>query len=116
MNQGQSVKSEATRERILEAALQLFAQKGYAHATMREIAESSGCSLGLAYRYFRSKDSMVLALYERLSDEFIAEAELVESGPLAKRWGRSTRADFARLAPHRMALTGLTSAGLSPGS
>src|SRR5580698_10389677 len=87
-------KSEATRERILEAALQLFAQKGYVNSTMREIAELSGCSLGLAYRYFRSKDSMVLALYERLSNEFAMEASTIAAGPPTKRWGQSTRADF----------------------
>ena len=59
-------KGERTRERILAAALELFAEQGFEGATMRGIAERAECSLGLAYRYFRTKEEMVLALYEWL--------------------------------------------------
>lgn len=109
-------KSEATREKILATALALFAEKGFASTTMREIASRSGCSLGLAYRYFPTKDAMVLTLYERLVEEFAEESGTLPSSRLAERWGAATRGDFARLRAHRGALAGLTSAGLTVGS
>src|SRR5260370_496577 len=107
MGQQQAAKSKATQERILEAALSLFAERGFAEATMRGIAERSGCSLGLAYRYYRSKDALALALYERLMEEYALAVQQLDRGPLAMRWAAATRADFDRLAPHRRALTGL---------
>ena len=107
-------KSETTRERILETALALFAEKGFAHTTMREIAREADCSLGLAYRYFATKDAMVLALYERLVAEFAEEVRALPPGPLAQRWSLATRGDIARLEAHRGALMGLISAGLAP--
>ena len=115
MTEERSSKSEATRERILETALALFAEKGFANTTMREIARGAECSLGLAYRYFETKDAMVLALYERLVGEFAEEVSALPSGPLAGRWALATRGDIARLEKHRGALMGLTSAGLTPG-
>jgi len=114
--QRRSSKSAQTRERILAAALVLFAEKGYAQTTMREIATRADCSPGLAYRYFKSKDAMVLAQYERMVTELAGEVESLPPGPLAERWARAIRGDFARLEANRGALVGLTSAGLTPGS
>jgi AcrR family transcriptional regulator len=58
-------KARRTRERILEAAL--FADRGYEATTMREVGRKAGTSLGLAYRYFASKEVFALALYVRLA-------------------------------------------------
>ncbi len=109
-------KSEVTQQRILESALGLFAEKGYSSATMRDIAARSGCSVGLAYRYYRSKDAMVLALYQQLMEKYSDTVTNLEPGSLGMRWGAATRADLDRVTQHRMALMGLTSAGLTPGS
>ncbi len=116
MRERRNTKGAATRERILAEALALFAEKGYVQTTMREIAAKADCSLGLAYRYFPSKDAMVLALYERMVVEFAEEAASLPNGTLAERWGRALRGDLARLETNRGALMGLTSAGLTPGS
>ncbi len=107
-------KGERTRERILEAALALFARQGFAGATMRDIAAEAGCSLGLAYRYFARKEDMVLALYDRLAQELIDEADRLPKSSLAHRWAAIEIADLERLAPHRDALAALFGAGLSP--
>lgn len=115
MSEERISKSEATRERILETALTLFAEKGFANTTMREIAKEANCSLGLAYRYFETKDAMVLALYERLVVEFAEEVEALPATSLAQRWSQATRNDIRRLEMHRSALMGLTTAGLTPG-
>ncbi|MBC7808033.1 MAG: TetR/AcrR family transcriptional regulator [Akkermansiaceae bacterium] len=107
-------KGERTRERILEAALALFARQGFAGATMRDIAAEAGCSLGLAYRYFSRKEDMVLALYDRLAQELSDEADRLPKSKLAERWAAIEIADLERLAPHRDALAALFGAGLSP--
>ena len=60
---GLTPKALRTRERILEAALRLFAERGYEATTMRDVAREAGASLGLAYRYFGSKEEFALALY-----------------------------------------------------
>jgi len=62
-------KSEATRQRILEAATGLFQRRGFEAATMREIAAEAGMATGAAYYYFDSKDAIVLAFYERSAQE-----------------------------------------------
>lgn len=58
-------KSDVTRSRILEAALQVFRTRGFDRATMREIAIEAGVAVGAAYYYFDSKDAIVMAFYER---------------------------------------------------
>ena len=116
MAERRSSKSTETRERILAGALDLFAEKGFAQTTMREIAAKAGCSLGLAYRYFKSKDAMVLTQYERMVTEFAEDVASLSPGPLAQRWGRAVRGDIARLEGNRGALMGLIPAGVTPGS
>src|SRR5207302_686077 len=67
-------KSEATREKILEAALRLFRKRGFERTTMRDIASAAGVAVGAAYYYFRSKDAVVLAYYARTQDAHTALA------------------------------------------
>ena len=57
-----------TRQKILEAALDLFRERGFEAATMRDIAARAGVATGLAYYYFASKDAIVLAFYQRTKD------------------------------------------------
>lgn len=64
-----SLKGEETRDRIYQAALALFRERGFESATMRDIAAAAGMSLGAAYHYFPSKDAIVLAYYEHISAE-----------------------------------------------
>ena len=64
-----SVKGGETRDRIYQAALALFRERGFDAATMRDIAAAAGMSLGAAYHYFPSKDAIVLAYYEQISEE-----------------------------------------------
>ena len=65
-------KGEQTRERILDAALELFRTRGYAETTMRQIAEAAGVAVGNAYYYFASKDALILAFYERNHTDHLA--------------------------------------------
>src|SRR5690349_2624572 len=65
-------RSEQTRAEILEAALELFRQRGFDAATMRDIAAKAGVALGAAYYYFVSKDAIVQAYYEKVQEEHTA--------------------------------------------
>ena len=56
-------KGGRTRARIYRAAVAHFRSRGYTAATMRDIAAAAGVSLGLSYRYFASKETIVLELY-----------------------------------------------------
>ena len=49
-----------TRNKIMEAALELYAQRGYHNVTVDEIAAAAGVSTGIAYRYFRNKRDLLL--------------------------------------------------------
>ena len=111
-----STKSRQTREHILETALALFAEKGYTETTMRDIAGAADCSLGLAYRYFARKEEFILALYERLTTEFEAEAAALPPGPLARRFASVMGSHLRRLGAHRETMGALFAAGLSPDS
>lgn len=62
----QQERSEATRTRLLDAALGLFSQQGYRATSMRQIAEAAELSMGNVYYHFDSKE----ALFERLLEEF----------------------------------------------
>lgn len=56
---------EASREKLLAAALALFARDGVARTPVRAIAERAGVAVGLLYNYFDGKDALLTALFER---------------------------------------------------
>ena len=58
---------EDRREQIMDAALRVFAQKGFTRATNREIAREAGVTSGLIYHYFDSKDALLKAIIEQRS-------------------------------------------------
>jgi AcrR family transcriptional regulator len=60
-----AVRAEAQRGRILDAAQKCFIDQGFHAAAMASIAATAGMSAGLIYRYFESKDAIVLAIIER---------------------------------------------------
>ncbi|MBZ0113198.1 MAG: TetR/AcrR family transcriptional regulator [Thermoanaerobaculia bacterium] len=66
-------KGENTRNQILETALRLFRERGYDGTTMRAVAEEAGVSLGSAYYYFRSKEHLIQAYYQRSHDEHLQD-------------------------------------------
>src|ERR687885_768715 len=109
-------KGERTRERILEAALGLFANKGYEATTVRDIAAAAGCSLGLAYRYFDRKEALVLALYARLARELEEAARELPRGTLGERFERAMRLKLELVRPYREAFGALFGAALTPHS
>ena len=53
------------RERLLESALELFAERGYAGTSVKAIAERAGVSQGLLYVHFADKQALLAALFEK---------------------------------------------------
>ena len=110
-------KARRTRERILEAALALFADRGYEATTMRDVAREAGASLGLAYRYFASKEEFALALYMRLaeeSEEWVRDG--LVGGTVAERFEAAMLAKLDQVSPHRGSLAALLTRALDPNS
>ncbi|MBU9713065.1 TetR/AcrR family transcriptional regulator [Evansella tamaricis] len=52
-------KSTLTKERILNAAKKLFAEKGFSSVTIREIAKEAGCSHTAIYIYYKDKETLL---------------------------------------------------------
>lgn len=70
-DQLETIKGEK-RQRILQAAVELFARHGYAHTSISQIAQNAGISKGLIYNYFESKETI---LHELVNDLFQAMYE-----------------------------------------
>ncbi len=60
------------REAILNAALQLFTERGFHGTAMPLVAEQAGVGAGTIYRYFESKEALVNTLYQDWKDFQIA--------------------------------------------
>jgi AcrR family transcriptional regulator len=57
-------RAEKTRQRILEAAAHVFAERGYVAGTTNRIAEQAGISIGSLYQYFPNKDAILRVLMD----------------------------------------------------
>ena len=69
-----------TRERLLAAAARIFARKGYAGATVEEIAEAAGYTIGALYAHFGGKREMFLELMSsRANRRRTAVAEILRA-------------------------------------
>ncbi len=55
---------EDRSEQIMDAALRVFAQKGFARATIKDIGREAGVTSGLIYHYFESKEALLKAIFE----------------------------------------------------
>ncbi len=55
------------REQIMDAALKVFAQKGFARASNKDVAREAGITPGLIYHYFESKEALLKAIIESRS-------------------------------------------------
>lgn len=76
------------RKEILDAALELFINNGYAKTSVSDIVQKVNVAQGLFYYYFKSKEEVFLAAMEQYTDEFSAKLEAIirdHTLPLIKR-------------------------------
>ena len=62
-------------DRILEAAVKVFARKGFHNSRVAEIAREAGVASGTIYLYFRNKDDILISVFEESLDRIIREIE-----------------------------------------
>jgi AcrR family transcriptional regulator len=104
---GRTAEGEAARLRLYQTAISLIDGRGYEAATLREVAKRAGVSPGLLYRYFPSKRSVVLALYDELSDKFAQQATEMPRGKWRDRFVYALELSLSVLEPHRVTLRAL---------
>jgi AcrR family transcriptional regulator len=64
---------QAVRDRIVRAAIEVFAEHGFHRATMQDIVRKSGLSVGAIYTYFKSKSELILAGCDLITDQELGE-------------------------------------------
>lgn len=60
--QRSTLPSEQRRLQIMDAAMTCFARRGFHQATMQDISQAAGISVGLIYRYFQSKEDVIATM------------------------------------------------------
>lgn len=71
----------AKREHILEAAIRVFARRGYHGARVSDIASEAGIAYGLVYHYFKNKEEILRTIFEERWNAFLAVVERIAEGP-----------------------------------
>jgi AcrR family transcriptional regulator len=66
-------KKDAKRTALMQAAIRVFAEKGYHAATIRDIVAAAGVAVGTFYFYFPDKETLFVYLYEETA-EFLLQA------------------------------------------
>jgi len=61
------------RDAILDAATQVFAEKGFFGAQVADVARRAGVAAGTVYLYFKGKDDLLVSIFERTMREAIAD-------------------------------------------
>ncbi|MGD9901901.1 MAG: TetR/AcrR family transcriptional regulator C-terminal domain-containing protein [Vicinamibacterales bacterium] len=91
------------REAILRAATQVFAQHGFFNAQVADVARAAGVAAGTVYLYFRSKDDLLVSLFERTMKDAIAAGRAALSGATdpRDRLSRIARLHLERLGRDR---------------
>jgi AcrR family transcriptional regulator len=67
------------RQELLDAAVRVFARKGFRAARVGDIAEEAGVAHGLLYHYFRSKDEVLETIFRDTWHLLVAETERIEA-------------------------------------
>ncbi|MEA3221829.1 MAG: TetR/AcrR family transcriptional regulator [Thermodesulfobacteriota bacterium] len=69
---------ETKRNLILNAAIKVFAQRGYYGSRVSDITEEAGIAYGLVYRYFRSKDDVLISIFEDRWSRYLKMIEKID--------------------------------------
>lgn len=70
----------AKRDAILRAAIDVFAERGYFNAQVADVARAAGVAAGTVYLYFRSKDDLLVSIFERTVKERLDEGREAVAG------------------------------------
>ena len=88
------------RERILQAAVKVFARKGYFAAKVSEIAKKADVADGTIYLYFKNKEDILVNLFDGVMAEHIEKAQVYLSA------AESAPAKLQAIAEHHLGMLG----------
>lgn len=104
------------REAIADAAAELFAERGYAATSVREVVERAGCTKPVLYYYFANKSDLFLhVLNEQVNAiNYVVDDALRATGTLRERMRHGLRAYLDFVQAHPRAIRILMSAERHP--
>ena len=88
---------------ILRAAIDVFAERGFFNAQVADVARAAGVAAGTVYLYFRSKDDLLVSIFERTMKDALAESRDAVAGVTdpAERLRQFARLHLRRLGRDR---------------
>jgi len=89
----QQARSRRTRQRVVEAAIACFEDRGYDETTTAMVAARAGIAVGTLYGYFRDKRDLLFELLEQFSDQLL-DVVITRLDP--DRWEGDDPAEHAR--------------------
>ena len=91
------------RDAILRAAIDVFAERGFFNAQVADVARVAGVAAGTVYLYFKSKDDLLVSIFERSMREglTLGRATVIDLRDPGERLRRLARAHLARLGADR---------------
>ena len=99
-----------TEQRLVGAAYEVFAAKGYARATVQDIIARTGCSRGAFYLYFRSIDDVFERVVRQVIDALVAATRERSGRTLRERVDAGNRRYLEMFALHRGVMRALAEA------
>src|SRR5438094_9514256 len=91
------------RDALLRAAIDVFADRGYFNAQVADVARAAGVAAGTVYLYFKSKDDLLVSIFERSMRDGLALGRAAVAGldDPSERLRRLARGHLARLGADR---------------
>src|SRR5260221_7723973 len=91
------------RDAILRAAIDVFAERGFFNAQVADVARAAGVAAGTVYLYFKSKDDLLVSIFERSMREGLTtgRAAVADLQDPRERLLRLARGHLARLGSDR---------------
>lgn len=83
MSKAPAVKTAARRRQLIDATITAIGRRGYSNTTLTHVAGEAGLSPGIVNFYFKSKEQLLLATLEQITDEYAAflRDQLEKAGP-----------------------------------
>ena len=101
---------------ILDAALAVFAERGYRNTTLEHVGEAAGVTKGAIYHYFANKEELLLRAIEHRREEAFGRIEEVlrdKAAPVSTRVRLIVRRWFGSLTKERLAVVTLLLQGIA---
>ena len=93
VREGQQTRSQKTQTALLNAAEALFVEHGAEATSVADIANKAGCSVGSVYHHFKDKKALMIALYNRMIEEYTATTQAAND---PARWEGASLKDLMR--------------------